>query len=151
MLRNAKYLDCQYGEDTKNRLLSYLFKTLRDKYINEGGQVKEKYLICNTKKSDRETIVVFIKGLFNNEKDPCMEYIQGTCEINEMLEEIDKELESCLDNSFQIYEQKRETKTAKMFWKLRKLMKLIDNVNKTIKDDLEVSIQKDSKVSIVAA
>ena len=30
-------------------------------------------------------------------------------------------------------------------------MKLIDNVNKTLKDDLEVSIQKDSKVSIVAA
>lgn len=31
------------------------------------------------------------------------------------------------------------------------LMELIDNVNKTLKDDLTVSIQKDSKVSIAAA
>ena len=30
-------------------------------------------------------------------------------------------------------------------------MELIDNVNKTLKDDLTVSIQKDSKVSIAAA
>ena len=30
-------------------------------------------------------------------------------------------------------------------------MELIDNVNKTLKDDLVVSIQKDSKVSIAAA
>ena len=30
-------------------------------------------------------------------------------------------------------------------------MELIDNVNKTLKDDLSVSIQKDSKVSIAAA
>ena len=30
-------------------------------------------------------------------------------------------------------------------------MELIDNVNKTLKDELTVSIQKDSKVSIAAA
>lgn len=30
-------------------------------------------------------------------------------------------------------------------------MELIDNVNKTLKDDLTISIQKDSKVSIAAA
>ena len=30
-------------------------------------------------------------------------------------------------------------------------MELIDNVNKTLKDDLSVEIQKDSKVSIAAA
>ena len=30
-------------------------------------------------------------------------------------------------------------------------MELIDNVNKTLKDDLTVSIQKDSKISIAAA
>lgn len=30
-------------------------------------------------------------------------------------------------------------------------MELIDNVNKTLKEDLTVSIQKDSKVSIAAA
>ena len=30
-------------------------------------------------------------------------------------------------------------------------MELIDNVNKTLKDDLTVSIQTDSKVSIAAA
>ena len=29
-------------------------------------------------------------------------------------------------------------------------MELIDNVNKTLKDDLTVSIQKDSKISIAA-
>ena len=31
------------------------------------------------------------------------------------------------------------------------MIELIDNVNKTLKDDLSVSIQKDSKVSIAAA
>lgn len=124
MLNKAKYLDYKSGEYTKNRLLIWLYKSIRDKYIDESGQVKDKYLVCNTKKSDREINLVFIKELFTDENNPCTDYIQGKCEINVVLDAIDAELQKRIENSFGENDKKRETEIVKLSFRYLRLMSI---------------------------
>ena len=124
MLNKAKYLDCESGESTKNSLLIWLYKSIRDKYIDESGQVKDKYLVCNTKKCDREINLVFIKELFTDENNPCTDYIQGKCEINVVLEAIDAELEKRIENVLEETDKKREIEIVKLSFSYLRLMSI---------------------------
>ena len=124
MLNKAKYLDCESGESTKNSLLIWLYKSIRDKYIDESGQVKDKYLVCNTKKCDREINLVFIKELFTDENNPCTDYIQGKCEINVVLDAIDAELEKRTKNILEETDRKRETEIVKLSFSYLRLMSI---------------------------
>ena len=124
MLNKAKYLDCNSGESTKNSLLIWLYKSIRDKYIDESGQVKDKYLVCNTKKCDREINLVFIKELFTDENNPCTDYIQGKCEINVVLDAIDAELEKRTKNILEETDRKRETEIVKLSFRYLRLMSI---------------------------
>ena len=124
MLNKAKYLDCESGESTKNSLLIWLYKSIRDKYIDESGQVKDKYLVCNTKKCDREINLVFIKELFTDENNPCSDYIQGKCELNVVLDAIDAELEKRTKNILEETDRKRETEIVKLSFSYLRLMSI---------------------------
>lgn len=124
MLNKAKYLDYKSGEYTKNRLLIWLYKSIRDKYIDESGQVKDKYLVCNTKKSDREINLVFIKELFTDENNPCTDYIQGKCEMHVVMDAIDAELQKRIENSFGENDKKRETEIVKLSFRYLRLMSI---------------------------
>ncbi len=119
-----KYLDCNSGESTKNSLLIWLYKSIRDEYIDESGQVKDKYLVCNTKKCDREINLVFIKELFTDENNPCTDYIQGKCEINVVLDAIDAELEKRTKNILEETDRKRETEIVKLSFSYLRLMSI---------------------------
>ena len=105
-------------------MLIWLYKSIRDKYIDESGQVKDKYLVCNTKKSDREINLVFIKELFTDENNPCTDYIQGKCEINVVLDAIDAELQKRIENSFGENDKKRETEIVKLSFRYLRLMSI---------------------------
>ena len=124
MLNKAKYLDCESGESTKNSLLIWLYKSIRDKYIDESGQVKDKYLVCNSKKCDREIYLVFIKELFTDENNPCTDFIQGKCEINVVLDAIDAELEKRTKNILEETDRKRETEIVKLSFSYLRLMSI---------------------------
>lgn len=122
MLNKAKCLDCEAGEVTKNNLLIWLYKSIRDKYIDESGQVKDKYLVCNTKKCDREINLAFIKELFTDENNPCTDYIQGKCEMNVVLDAIDAELEKRIETVLEETDKKRETEIVKLSFSYLRLM-----------------------------
>ena len=126
MLNRAKYLDCQSGESTKNSLLIWLYKSIRDKYIDENGKVKDEYLLCNTKERDRESHLIFIKGLFTDENNPCTDYIQGKCEINVVLDAIDAELEKRTKNISDETDRKRETELVNLSFSYLRLMSIDD-------------------------
>lgn len=122
MLNKAKCLDCEAGEVTKNNLLIWLYKSIRDKYIDESGQVKDKYLVCNTKKCDREINLAFIKEIFTDENNPCTAYIQGKCEMNVVLDAIDAELEKRIETVLEETDKKRETEIVKLSFSYLRLM-----------------------------
>lgn len=122
MLNKAKCLDCEAGEVTKNNLLIWLYKSIRDKYIDESGQVKDKYLVCNTKKCDREINLAFIKEIFTDENNPCTDYIQGKCEMNVVLDAIDAELEKRIETVLEETDKKRETEIVKLSFSYLRLM-----------------------------
>lgn len=121
MLNHAKYLDSEQNGRRKNRLLKWLYRVIKERYIDENGQVRERYLICNTKKEDREGFVCFINDIDESPNNPFNDYIQGNCEIDEVLNAIDLELEKRInasrENMLDVTDTKRNTPIIQLWFR----------------------------------
>lgn len=79
-------------------------------------------MVCNTKKCDREINLAFIKEIFTDENNPCIDYIQGKCEMNVVLDAIDAELEKRIETVLEETDKKRETEIVKLSFGYLRLM-----------------------------
>lgn len=136
MLNGARSLNCEYGETSKNKLLQVLFERLKTKYIDENGRVKDQYLIANTKKEDREVIVVFIRNFFEDNDNSFEEYVLGNCEIDKIFACVDQELSKRLDKPYEKLDEKRITEITRLSMQYGALIS-IDDFETYSEDDFD--------------
>lgn len=113
MINECGFLNSRYGGRAKYELLRWLYKLVKNKFVDVNGNIIEKYLVCNTSKEDREIDTVTLGGCIFEECNLMNDYIQGKCEIDEAFERIDIEIEKRIGAANEFYNIKKESEIVK--------------------------------------
>ena len=112
-LNDNRILGCSIYSAHKDMLLRILYKVIGQRYFDNNGKLEDRYLVSNTSKKDRASIVSYAEHTFSEEEyNPSKDYIEGLCEIDEALEKIDIELEKRVEGWLEQCDTKKDSKSV---------------------------------------
>ena len=114
-IREYRMLDASTGGYVRYKLLIHLITLAKDRYIDRLGNVRDKYLVCNTNESDRERfIILYVNDMFTTmESEIGEEYIQGNIEIDEFFDRLCAEYDKLAKECYSLCDDIRSTSTVK--------------------------------------
>ena len=108
-----------------------IYDILSNRFLSSDGNVYDEYLVENSNEDERYNWVKFINGEHIQEKEgPFKDYIDGTCEINECFEKLDKEFDDKKEIALSRPKKRRENEMVQIYRNIQNVVQIMKNHDK---------------------
>ena len=111
--------------------MQIIYDILSNRFLSSDGNVYDEYLVKNSNEEERYNWVKFINGEHIQEKEgPFKDYIDGTCEINECFEKLDKEFADKKEIALSRPKKRRENEMVQIYGNIQNVAQIMKDHDK---------------------